>query len=61
MSLHPSKTTVFILAAGRGERMMPLTANTPKPVLKVGECSLIENHIKRLADMGFQDFVINLA
>ena len=61
MSLQPSKTTVFILAAGRGERMMPLTANTPKPLLKVGECSLIENHINRLADMGFKDFVINIA
>ena len=60
MSLKPNKTTVFILAAGRGLRMMPLTANTPKPLLNVGELSLIEHHIKRLASMGFKEFVINI-
>lgn len=60
MSLKPSKTTVFILAAGRGLRMMPLTANTPKPLLKIGEFSLIEHHINRLVNKGFNDFVINV-
>lgn len=57
----PQETTVFILAAGRGERMMPLTANTPKPLLKIAQLSLIEHHINRLVNMGFKDFIINIA
>lgn len=59
--LDAATTTVFILAAGRGQRMMPLTQETPKPLLKVGELSLIEHHIKRLAAMQFKYFVINVA
>ncbi len=58
---HPSETTVFIFAAGRGARMLPLTANTPKPLLRVGAYSLIEHHLRRLAGMGFQHIVINVA
>jgi len=61
MSINPNETTVFILAAGRGQRMMPLTANTPKPLLKIGELSLIEHLITRLANKGFKEFVINIA
>ena len=61
MSIKPNETTVFILAAGRGLRMMPLTADTPKPLLKIGELSLIEHHITRLASKGFKQFVINVA
>ena len=51
----------MILAAGRGERMKPLTDHTPKPLLKVGSKPLIVWHLERLADSGFRDVVINHA
>ncbi|MGD8999018.1 MAG: nucleotidyltransferase family protein [Granulosicoccaceae bacterium] len=51
----------IILAAGRGERLRPLTDSTPKPLLKVGGQSLIEYHLYGLAKAGFHDVVINIA
>lgn len=51
----------MILAAGRGERMRPLTDYTPKPLLTVGEYRLIEYHLFRLAHAGFHEVVINHA
>lgn len=51
----------MILAAGRGERMRPLTDHTPKPLLAVGGRPLIEHHLRRFAAAGFTDVVINLA
>lgn len=51
----------MILAAGRGLRMMPLTANTPKPLLKIANKPLIVWHIERLAQAGFKEIVINHA
>ena len=51
----------MILAAGRGERMRPLTDHTPKPLLKVGGKSLIVWHLERLAQAGFKEVVINHA
>jgi MurNAc alpha-1-phosphate uridylyltransferase len=51
----------MILAAGRGERMRPLTDVTPKPLLKVGGKPLIVWHLERLAAAGFKDVVINHA
>jgi N-acetyl-alpha-D-muramate 1-phosphate uridylyltransferase len=51
----------FILAAGRGERMRPLTDHTPKPLLKAGGKPLIVWHLERLAAAGFRDIVINHA
>lgn len=50
---------VMILAAGRGERMMPLTADTPKPLLKVAGKPLLQHHIERLRDAGLSEIVIN--
>lgn len=51
----------MILAAGRGERMRPLTDRTPKPLLPVGGKPLIVWHLERLAAAGFRDVVINHA
>lgn len=51
----------MILAAGRGERMRPLTDVTPKPLLPVGGKPLIVWHIERLAAAGFRELVINHA
>jgi MurNAc alpha-1-phosphate uridylyltransferase len=49
----------MILAAGRGERMRPLTDTVPKPLLRVGGRRLIEYHLERLAAHGFSEVVIN--
>ena len=49
----------FILAAGRGERMRPLTDTTPKPLLCAGGKPLIVWHLERLAACGFTEVVIN--
>lgn len=51
----------MILAAGRGERMRPLTDHTPKPLLPAGGKPLIVWHIERLARAGITDLVINHA
>ncbi len=51
----------MILAAGRGERMRPLTDTTPKPLLKVNGKALIEYSIENLAAAGFKHIVINIA
>ncbi len=51
----------MILAAGRGERMRPLTDKTPKPLLEVNGQRLIEYHIKELVSAGVTDIVINTA
>ncbi|MEW6414310.1 MAG: N-acetylmuramate alpha-1-phosphate uridylyltransferase MurU [Pseudomonadota bacterium] len=51
----------MILAAGRGERMRPLTDHTPKPLLPVGGKPLLVWHIERLCAAGFTRIVINHA
>jgi MurNAc alpha-1-phosphate uridylyltransferase len=51
----------MILAAGRGERMRPLTDRTPKPLLPVAGKPLIVWHLERLARAGFHEIVINHA
>ena len=51
----------MILAAGRGERMRPLTDRTPKPLLDVGGKPLIQYHIEALRDAGFRELVVNHA
>lgn len=50
----------FILAAGRGERMRPLTDHTPKPLIVVGGQPLIVHHLRALAAAAVQEVVINL-
>ncbi|HYE34707.1 N-acetylmuramate alpha-1-phosphate uridylyltransferase MurU [Methylocaldum sp.] len=51
----------MILAAGRGERMRPLTDGTPKPLLAAGGRPLIEHTIESLVNGGFVDIVVNIA
>jgi len=51
----------MVLAAGRGERMRPLTDMCPKPLLRVAGSSLIEYHLHGLARAGVREVVINLS
>jgi MurNAc alpha-1-phosphate uridylyltransferase len=51
----------MILAAGRGERLRPVTDKIPKPMIRVGDLSLIEHHLIRLASSGFKHIVINVS
>jgi len=51
----------MILAAGRGERMRPLTDTTPKPLLEAGGKPLILWHIDRLIGAGITELVVNLS
>jgi MurNAc alpha-1-phosphate uridylyltransferase len=51
----------MILAAGRGERMRPLTLARPKPLLEAGGAPLIVHHLRALARAGFEDVVVNLS
>jgi len=51
----------MILAAGRGERMRPLTDRLPKPLLEAGGHRLIEYHLAALAAHGIRDVVVNLS
>lgn len=53
--------TAMILAAGRGERMRPLTDVLPKPLLRIRGTPLIERHVQALAAAGMQRIVVNLA
>lgn len=56
-----SDLVVMILAAGRGERMRPLTDSLPKPLLQAGGKPLIVWHLERLAAWGVRQVVINHA
>ena len=51
----------MVLAAGRGERMRPITDTLPKPLVPVAGKPLIGYHLERLARAGFKDVVINLS
>ncbi len=51
----------IILAAGKGERMRPLTLIKPKPLLEVCGITLLEHHIINLEKAGFNDIVINVS
>jgi N-acetyl-alpha-D-muramate 1-phosphate uridylyltransferase len=51
----------MVLAAGRGERMRPITDTLPKPLVPVAGKPLIGYHLERLAKAGFREVVINLS
>ena len=51
----------MILAAGRGERMRPLTDTLPKPLIEVRGKPLVEWHLERIAAAGIRDVVINVS
>ena len=51
----------MILAAGRGERLRPLTESLPKPLVEVGGKALLARHLERLAAAGFRRAVINVS
>lgn len=51
----------MILAAGRGERLRPITDTVPKPLVPIGERTLIEHHLTRLSASGVEHVVINVA
>jgi MurNAc alpha-1-phosphate uridylyltransferase len=58
---QPSFIKAMVLAAGRGERMRPLTDQVPKPLLPVLGKPLLQWHVDALARGGFRDIVINTA
>lgn len=51
----------MILAAGKGERMRPLTLTTPKPLIRAAGVPLIDYHLRALAAAGFTEVVVNHA
>jgi len=51
----------MVLAAGRGERMRPLTLERPKPLLEAGGRPLIVHHLDALARAGIRDVVVNVS
>ena len=51
----------MLLAAGLGERLKPLTDQTPKPLIEISGKPLIEYHLERLKSAGFENIVINLS
>lgn len=51
----------MILAAGKGERLRPLTLHTPKPLVRAAGVPLIEYHVRALASAGFSELVVNHA
>jgi len=59
--MNTSSTPAMLLAAGRGERMRPLTDTCPKPLLQVQGKPLMQWHLEALAQGGFSEVVINTA
>lgn len=58
MAYYPKKA--FVLAAGMGERMRPLTDNCPKPLLMVGGSTMLDRALDALAEAGVEEAVVNV-
>ena len=54
------KNTIFLMAGGKGTRLMPLTKSTPKPLLKIKGIPIIEKIIKDFKSQGFNNFIISI-
>ena len=54
------KNTVFLMAGGKGVRLLPLTKNTPKPLLKIKGTPIIEKIIINFRNQGFKNFIISV-
>lgn len=57
---EPNNTAVLILAGGRGKRMMPLTANKPKPLIEVNGIPLLDRNIEKCLRHGLSNFFISV-
>lgn len=60
MSRAPTDTWIVLMVGGLGTRLRPLTDETPKPLLKVGDRPLIETIIQSFASQGFQNFFLSV-
>ena len=60
MTERPAITKAFVLAAGMGERMRPLTNTCPKPLLYVGERTMLDRTLDALVAAGVTDVVVNV-
>jgi dTDP-glucose pyrophosphorylase len=58
--LRPNDTRVVLMAGGLGTRLRPLTAQTPKPMLRLGDRPILETIIRSLSDQGFSNLTISL-
>lgn len=58
--LRPQDTTVIIMAGGFGKRLLPITKDVPKPMIKVGDNSMIDIVIDNFKNFGFLDFIVSV-
>lgn len=59
-SLSPHDNLIVLMAGGLGSRLMPLTKNCPKPMLRIGDCPVLETIISNFYDQGFRNFAISV-
>lgn len=62
LSLYNSKLPVdaVLMAGGKGERLRPLTLETPKPLLKIGDKAIIDYNVERLIDAGMKNIHVTV-
>tara|TARA_B100002019_G_scaffold266093_1_gene256099 strand:- start:10144 stop:11196 length:1053 start_codon:yes stop_codon:yes gene_type:complete len=59
-SIRKDDTLIFIMAGGKGRRLLPLTKKTPKPMLKIGGKPMVERIISKASKEGFRNFVFSV-
>lgn len=60
VEIPDKENIVFINAGGKGQRLLPLTENCPKPLLHVGNKPILENILKNFSQHGFKNFIISV-